>query len=211
MSEHPHSSAAARIAHAIATFLIAMIIFVFLVVMVPTVMNSVGGGGQIEDIEQTVPPDQLDSIRNLKTGGCGDPECVRLGREVPVTITVLNATGQQIFLDRVRFLLPLLLGFATVWILRNLIYSMTREPFVQANVTRLRKLGLLLLVGWPLVEVVNTFIGTVLADTTKTGSLGSDWNIPPAPEAIVAGLIVLVLAQVFAHGVDLREDVAGTV
>ena len=39
---------------------------------------------------------------------------------------------------------------------------------------------------------------------------GPDWAPIPVP-ALLTGLGVLVLAEVFAHGVRLREDVEGTI
>jgi hypothetical protein len=195
----------------IATMMIAGVLFILIIVLVPTVIDSVSGNGQFVDIEQTVRADEIDSLP-IEKDGCSDPECVVLGREIPVEIVVLNGSGQQIALDRLRTLLGLGMGLVTIWILRNLIGSVRKnEPFSTTNVKRLRQLGLVLLVGWPAVEIANNFITGGLADTTATGSLGSSWNIPPAPEAMLGGLIVLILAEVFAHGLRLREDVEGTV
>ena len=36
-------------------------------------------------------------------------------------------------------------------------------------------------------------------------------SVVPIPLALVFGLAVLVLAEVFAHGLRLREDVEGTI
>ena len=211
MTTSRRPSAAANIAHVVATILIAGILFTFLIVMVPSAIDAIGGNGQSVDIEQTVRPDRLASLP-MTDDGCSQPECVALADQVPVKILVLNATGKQILLDRLRLLLSLSMGAATLWILRNVIDSVRKgEPFVRANVNRLRKLGLLLLVGWPLVEVATNFITGGLADTTKFGSLGSSWNIPPAPGAMLGGLVVLIIAETFNHGLRLREDIEGTV
>lgn len=211
MSDKPRKSATANLVYIVATVIIAGILAALLIVMVPSAIDAVSGNGQIVAIEQSVLADQLDSLP-LSKDGCSQPQCVVLAREVPVEIVVLNGSGKQILLDRARFLLTLLLHLATLWILRNLIDSVRKgEPFLHANVNRLRKLGFVLLIGFPLVEVANTFITGGLADTTKFGSLGSSWNIPPAPGAMLGGLIVLILAEVFNHGMRLREDVEGTV
>jgi hypothetical protein len=49
-----------------------------------------------------------------------------------------------------------------------------------------------------------------LAASSPAGELGAALRLDPGPGPIVA-LDVFVLAEVFAHGARLREDVEGTI
>jgi hypothetical protein len=206
-------TATARIIYVIATISIGLGLTSAGFLVVFTAAKAIGGNGEIVTVNQTVRPHELDEIKGLNEDReCGEPECVHLGQKIPVQTVVLNGTRAQVLMENAPTLLFILLSLTGVWILRNLVDSVRREePFNEANVTRLRKLGLLLAVGYPVADVVASVIRGGLADSTKTGSFGSPWNVPPAPGAIAAGLVVLVLAQVFAHGVRLREDVESTI
>jgi hypothetical protein len=134
---------------------------------------------------------------------------------VPVTVTIRDARPAQLFLRLAIDLLPGLLILAALWQLWGLLRSARQgDPFTTANVRRLRKFGWLLLLGWPLVAYLTTDLKAALADTAPpvvTSGLGLSLLAPPIPLALVFGLAVLVLAEVFAHGLRLREDVEGTI
>jgi hypothetical protein len=92
---------------------------------------------------------------------------------------------------------------------------MAGDPFGAANVRRLRGIGFVLIVGAPVVELINYGLRTALYnDLPATGSPALDIGAPgfslPAG-ALLGGLGAFVLAEVFAYGVRLREDVDGTV
>ncbi|HYN98779.1 MAG TPA: DUF2975 domain-containing protein, partial [Actinomycetota bacterium] len=83
------------------------------------------------------------------------------------------------------------------------------EPFGAANVSRLRKLGFVLL-AYPLVQLLSSvLLGGILDTTLLPDSVGKAVTLHLT--GAVAGLGVLVLAEVFAEGVRLRQDVEGTV
>ncbi len=67
--------------------------------------------------------------------------------------------------------------------------------------------------GAPVVAAVDAGVGALLLrqlpDWQTTGLDGARFVFPA--EALIAGLGVLSLAQVFAHGLELREDVEGTI
>jgi hypothetical protein len=87
------------------------------------------------------------------------------------------------------------------------------DPFGAPNVQRLRRLGFLLVVGAPAVELLNYSLRLSLFNdlpphpSTDIGVAG--FSLPAA--ALLGGLGAFILAEVFAHGVRLREDVEGTV
>ncbi len=108
-------------------------------------------------------------------------------------------------------------GFATVmvwlglaWVgvltLKGLVESANHDPFVPANVGRLRRLGLICL-AVATVPIANQLLWRSLIDRLDFGGppvvvdlpLGDWWAWG------VAGLLLLVLAQVFAQGIALRE------
>jgi hypothetical protein len=130
---------------------------------------------------------------------------------VPVTVTIRDARPAQLFLRLAIAALPGLLIVAALWQLRGLLRSARQgDPFTTANVRRLRQFGWLLLLGWPLVAYVTTDLKAALAATVPA-DVTSGLFAPPIPLALVFGLAVLVLAEVFAHGLRLREDVEGTI
>ena len=87
------------------------------------------------------------------------------------------------------------------------------DPFGARNVQRLRSLGLLLAAGAPLVALVNSALRNALFDelpphpSLDLGSAG--FSIPLG--ALLAGLGAFILAEVFAYGRRLREDVEATI
>ncbi|MGH9037239.1 MAG: hypothetical protein ACRD0O_15880 [Acidimicrobiia bacterium] len=63
--------------------------------------------------------------------------------------------------------------------------------------------------GTPIVGYVTQLLDGALAASSTVGELGQSFSLPG--NGPLAGLGVFVLAEVFAHGVRLREDVEGTV
>jgi Protein of unknown function (DUF2975) len=130
---------------------------------------------------------------------------------IPVTVTIHDASPAQLFLHLAITLLPGLLVVALLWQLWGLLRSARRgDPFTTANVWRLRRFGWLLLLGWPLVAYVTTALkgdlaATVPADVTSTLFALDILGV------LLFGLAILVLAEVFAHGLRLREDVDATI
>lgn len=97
----------------------------------------------------------------------------------------------------------LLLAWTAVWNLRHIVRSaMDGDPFVPANVTRLRRLATVAFV-LPLLEVVATAIVARTLETDPPVDVIApgrrSWTL------IVVGLAVLALAEVFRSGSDLRQ------
>jgi Protein of unknown function (DUF2975) len=131
---------------------------------------------------------------------------------IPVTVTIPDARPAQLFLRLAIDLFPLLLiVVAALWQLWGLLRSARQgDPFTTANVRRLRLFGWLLLLGWPLVAYLTTNLEAALADTVPA-AVTSTLFTNPIGLALLFGLAVLVLAEVFANGLRLREDVEGTI
>jgi Protein of unknown function (DUF2975) len=138
------------------------------------------------------------------------PEVIRPAT-VPLTIRIRNADGHQLLLSTGRDLIVIVWMAVLLWLVRRLLLSVGKgDPFTAANVRRLRSMGFLLLVGLPLANGLSQVLDARLAETSPAGRLGTIFNLELGPGPLVA-LGVFVLAEVFAHGARLREDVEGTV
>ena len=140
------------------------------------------------------------------------PAGVRLSHEPTVTVSVKDPTATQLLLSTGTAVGPFLLLAVALWLLRGLARSVKKgDPFGHANVQRLRRLGFLLVVGAPLVELLNWALRSSLANTLpaplSVSTLG--FNFPFIE--VLAGLGAFVLAEVFAYGTRLREDVEATI
>ncbi len=130
------------------------------------------------------------------------------------TLEVSDPTSKQMLLRSLMDLALLALFTAGLWLARGFIGSvMTGDPFGAANVQRLRRLGFLLLIGAPAVALLNSALAAALFNDLPletVGSLGvTGFSLPAG--ALVGGLGAFILAEVFAYGLQLREDVEGTV
>jgi len=131
-----------------------------------------------------------------------------------VTLELDAPTTTQVVLDLAPGVGPFLLIVTALWLLRGLAGSVRAgNAFGTENVQRLRRLGFLLVLGAPAVEYVNSILRTQLYDRLPPGRFGEigtgGLNIASGP--LLAGLGAFILAEVFAHGVRLREDVEATV
>ena len=167
-----------------------------------TIVGAVRGDHTIT-LDRVVTPDQLTSL----------PANVKPINYVPVTVTIDDARPTQLLLRLAMTLLPGLLIVALLWQLWGLLRSARHgDPFTGANVRRLRQFGWLLLLGWPLVAYLTMALKEFLAMTWASPTDQTEGLFaPPIGGALLFGLAVLVLAEVFAHGLRLREDVDGTI
>jgi hypothetical protein len=131
-----------------------------------------------------------------------------------VTGTVKNPTSKQMLLRSAMDFGPLVLFVAGLWLLRGFARSVKDgDPFGAANVNRLRRLGFLLVVGAPFVELLNWSLRQSLYDNlppNRFGNIGVEGFSLPG-NALLGALGAFILAEVFAYGLRLREDVEGTV
>jgi Protein of unknown function (DUF2975) len=110
------------------------------------------------------------------------------------------------------------LGFAAVWLVRRVVRSAAHgDPFRASNVLRLRWLGAIFLLGYPVAAVVDAVAtrGLFSPGVWTTGPLPADGISAPfhlvSWPALLAGVSLLALAEVFAYGIRLREDVDATI
>jgi hypothetical protein len=192
----------ATTAYLVVTALLVGFLAAGVVLTTTTIVAAVQGNHSITQ-DRFVAPDALVSL----------PANIKPTDNIPVTVTIDHASPTQLFLRLAITLLPGLLLVALLWQLWGLLRSARQgDPFTSANVWRLRQFGWLLLLGWPLVAYLTMALKELLAATWASPTDQTQGLFaPPIGGALIFGLAVLVLAEVFAHGLRLREDVEGTI
>jgi hypothetical protein len=129
---------------------------------------------------------------------------------VDVTIRVRDASREQLWWAAARDLAPGVVMIVGLWLLRGLLRSVRdRDPFTVVNVKRLRTLALVVLIGVPVAGFVSSLFASELASSADLQNAGVQLSVPGT--ALLGGLALLVLSEVFASGVRLRDDLEGTV
>jgi hypothetical protein len=104
-------------------------------------------------------------------------------------------------------------GLITQYVFRKIIeivrVSAESNPFMMNNVNRLRE------IGWALISLQALFFSSCLA-TYMVSEMTTERlliNLFKSVEVIglIAALLMFVLARVFQHGVELRQELEGTV
>jgi hypothetical protein len=129
---------------------------------------------------------------------------------VDVTVRVGDASRAQLRWAAARDLAPGAVVVAAIWLLRGLLKSVRGgDPFTETNVRRLRALALVVLIGVPLATYVGSIFAGALATSAGLNGPGTQLTLPG--NAFLGGLATFVLAEVFAAGVRLRDDLEGTI
>lgn len=129
---------------------------------------------------------------------------------VRVLVRVPDASDKQIRLAAGRDVTMGLLFVAALWLVRAVVRSVRDgDPFTGSNVARLRSLALVILIGTPIALFVSSMFESALA--TSAGVEGTGVNLTMPGGAFIAGVGALVLSEVFAAGVGMRQDLEGTV
>jgi DUF2975 family protein len=142
------------------------------------------------------------------------PDGLELRGWPDVTAEVKDPTSKQMILRSARDFGPLALFVVGLWLLRGFLRSvMEGDPFGPPNVQRLRRIGFLLVLGAPTVELLNYSLRLSLFHDLPLDRIGgiseAGFRLPGG--LMLGGLGAFILAEVFAYGVQLREDVEGTV
>lgn len=198
-------SYAATVAHQLTSFLFVATIIIGLAMTADVV---IGGGRNVSfaaraPLNDRLIPKGVDAI------------------DQRTTISVKRPTAHQQRLALAADLLPLLLALPVLWLLRGVARSVRDgDPFGARNVRRLRAIGVLLIVGVPALHYVAAALQSAVADPYlsspfepfgRQGLLPIDDRFFFPATAPLCGLGAFVLAQVFAHGTGLRDDVDATI
>lgn len=106
------------------------------------------------------------------------------------------------------------IGFVAVTLARLVADSRTETPFTPLNVSRLRRIGLLLLAGAPVASVAHWACVRWMVESSSVGDQIKtfDYGLSSLPWwTVVVGAAVLVLADVWRRGVQMAADVSGLV
>jgi hypothetical protein len=190
----------------LAYLLVNLMLFLLLAGVVVGVISFATG---IAGAEQSVPIRAEVPQRNVQL-----PSGYKVVHPSQVTLEIQDATNKQQLLSAARGVGPALLLFCSLWLLRGLAGSVRAgDPFGYPNVRRLRLLGFALVIGAPAVALVDWALRQALVNTVSPSLLGGigvpGYAVPFA--ALLAGLGAFILAEVFAYGVRLREDVEATI
>jgi len=127
------------------------------------------------------------------------------------TVVVADPTAAQYAWSLVPSVVLLVLALVVTRLLLGVVRGLRDgDPFTRANARRLRVLAVVVVVSGVLVPIVRTMahdvvLDPLLPDGPRTATLQLDlW---PA----LGGILVGFLAEVFARGARLREDVEGLV
>lgn len=85
--------------------------------------------------------------------------------------------------------------------------AISGNPFVAENAQRLELIGALLLTIQGIGFIVNAIMNSLPKELE--GHLGLD--LGPSPIGMLSVLLIFVLAQIFRHGSEMREELEGTV
>jgi hypothetical protein len=152
----------------------------------------------------------LQGIVNVRSTDLAMPAYVDQPRIAEATVHIRDASAKQQLLAFVRDMIPIVMFAAGLWLLRGVLQSVRRgDPFTERNVHRFRWIALVLM-ATPVTDIVQHYLDNKLASTVPNLTHwpnGGSFQLT----GLAGGLVVLALAQVFAYGARLREDVEGTV
>jgi hypothetical protein len=142
------------------------------------------------------------------------PSGVRTSGWLDVSLEVKDPTTKQMVLRSAQDLTLVALMIAVLWQLQGFARSVVHgAPFGARNVERLRRIGFLLVLGGPVVALLNSALRTSLYSELPpvrgTDLAVAGFSLPGG--AMLGGLGAFILAEVFAYGTRLREDVEATV
>ena len=139
------------------------------------------------------------------------------GRPVEVTGPFLGqvgfpgpSVGQRLLWVSWRASVPLLAAGA-LWLVLLIVRSVRHaDPFTETNARRLRLLAVLVAVGGTLVSALGSVLRRWLLDSSGAGNIvARDWSVSWTP--LLAGLLIAVLAQLWSHGVQMRDELEDVV
>lgn len=85
------------------------------------------------------------------------------------------------------------------------------DPFHPANVGRLRAVGMMLVLGAPVVYFVDRLVSDLLLSRADLAGIEVDALLAVPGIPVIAGMVVALLAEAFKGGSRLRDDVDGLI
>ena len=146
------------------------------------------------------------------------PETFEVAGPLPVTVDIADPSLTQRVIATVPVFVWWALGLVLLWLVRKVARSAAQgDPFRDSNVTRLRWLGALFLLGVPLATTIGGYFEELLfspdiwTGPVPPGGFATGFDVMVSAPAIMAAVSLFALAEVFAYGARLREDVDATI
>ena len=128
------------------------------------------------------------------------------------TLVVEDPSAAQYAWDLVPQVLLLVLLTAAAVLLLGVVRSLrVGDPFTSANARRLTALGVLVVVGGLLLPMLQGIGHRAIVEPLVPDGETTTWTFDLALWPASFGILIGFLAEVFARGVRLREDVEGLV
>jgi hypothetical protein len=195
------------IAHAIVTLFLVFALFIAVIYVISAGVGIARDGRSLTYGDEIDVPVELENDLSYRARDL--PPNVRFRGEPKVFLEIKDPTTREMLLRSISDVLALTAFALGAWFLRSFLgLVLDGEPFGRSGARRLRALGALLVVGAPVVLFVVSVLENALVDGAP-GVSARGFSLPGT--ALVAGLGAYVLAEVIAHGAELREDVEGTV
>lgn len=203
----PMPSRAARTAYLVLT----VIFWVTLVVgLIPVAHRLVGFG---QDSGTLTLPASV-SVRDVEL-----PEAFEIAGPLPVNVDLADPSSSQRVIATVPVFVWWALTLMLLWFVRRVARSAAQgDPFSASNVTRLRWLGALFLLGFPLAATVAGYFDDLpfsremwTGGPLPDGAIEGGFQLVVSAPAIMGAVCLFALAEVFAYGARLREDVDATI
>jgi hypothetical protein len=201
-------SRAVRVGYALTTFLLVVSVGFATFLLVDGAVGVARDGerlvsGRSLDVHVQVPPERVRLPDGLRHDGW-----------LPAVARIEHPGSREVVLWTALQLTQAALFIGVLWLLRGLARSVRKgDPFDAANVQRLRGIGSLLAFGGLLVEILDSSIRAQLWEALPAGRFGNigteGFSVPG--NMLLAGLGAFILAEVFAQGLRMREDLEGTV
>jgi len=135
---------------------------------------------------------------------------------LPVTVAVDRSTLASRVLSRLSSVPVDMVFVVVIWLLRGLALTAVgtpgspANPFVWVNVRRLRAIGLIIMLS-PVVDTWSSIAYFELGWQTLKENGIYTWDVSTMFLKFGIGVVFLIIAEVFASGIRLREDVEGLV
>jgi hypothetical protein len=203
----PMPSRAARTAYLVLTVIFWIVVVVGLVLVAHRLFGFLQDSGTL-----TLPASV--SVNDVPL-----PEAFEIAGPLPVNVDLADPSLTQRLIATVPVLVWWVLALAGLWLLRKVARSAAKgDAFQASNVTRLRWLGALFLLGFPIATTVASYFTDLLFSAEvwtggplPPGGIETGFQIVVSVPAIMAAVCLFALAEVFAFGARLREDVDATI
>ena len=205
----PMPSRAARVAYVVLTVSFWIAVFIGVLLVSHRLFGLLQDAGTMTipasfTVDVPLPPETFE-------GGGG-------AASVPLSVDVHDPSMKQRVIAAGPVFVWWTLVAVVLWLLRRVVRTAAKgDPFQRSNVSTLRWLGAIFLLGFPLA----TFVERSFTEWFFSAGVWTGGPLPPggiaiagpllSGPAILAAVCLFAVAEMFAYGARLREDVDATI